>query len=635
MCDELRRGGPVSWPTFGARLACRSALGWNRADPSQQIRVMTYDDDRVRRTKGAVLEVAPIYRSALPLKFGWVLGLVCPVLGCIQPTVRSVPGDATVVARGEAVRWGLASMEYGQQFIVVCDDQKSSRFPYPGPGCSQVAGMSFDIHRDNWSSNYLNYDDPQDPANAGLLSRQGYISLQLADLAGYKALALLEAHRATGNPSYLERFRRTFLRQLLDKQLPSAALKLGATQTFQAAFQPSAQRDVTMDATGAFANSATLAAGPDGVLGTLDDVLAWHWNGSAPFQFAALAEALAMYAQTASDPEVLNAVTHAGQFLLRLERRAPTGDGEGNWAYAVAPADGPPNRMTTSLVALALLRLAAVRSLPGAPEFHAAVQRATAWLRQQPALELDPVSAGAEIQVLLASGEAAAATATADALLARMTTPASLSWGDHRYAGDPHAVGGIASPWESGSFQSTWFATYNVAGLLTIGRATGTGRYLTAADLLIRWLGDKLARSQREAEIVHVQDLRGGVTRIDGGTWWGLYPELYEPNVGSYEDASHVVHETLPSLILGWVHTSSIDLAKRPPSWLEQQGKLDFERLLYDRVRADPYYAHISQPYPWQGFRPLPRNLGDVSPAINPLLADDAALALLDYAILR
>jgi hypothetical protein len=63
--------------------------------------------------------------------------------------------------------------------------------------------------------------------------------------------------------------------------------------------------------------------------------------------------------------------------------------------------------------------------------------------------------------------------------------------------------------------------------------------------------------------------------------------------------------------------------------------KLDFERLLYERVRAEPYYAHISSFYPWQGFRPLPRNLGDVSPAINPLLADDAALALLDYALLR
>ncbi|HEX7996688.1 MAG TPA: hypothetical protein VF506_22450, partial [Streptosporangiaceae bacterium] len=511
-----------------------------------------------------------------------MLVLVSPALGCVQPTVRPAPSDTAMVSRDEAVRMGLASMEYGQQFVVVCDHHGPSRFPYLGPGCSQVAGMSFGVHSDNWSSNYLNYDDPQDPANAGLLTRQGYISLQLADLAGYKALALLQAHRVTGNPSYLERFRSVFLRQILDKQLPSAALKLGAMQTFQAAFQPSLQRDVMMDATGAFANSATLSSGPDGVLGTSDDTLTWRWNGSAAFQFAALAEALAMYAQSERDAEVMNAVDRAGQFLRRLERQTSAGVEEGTWAYAIAPRGGAPNRMTTALVALALLRLSMLRSLPGAPEFHAAVRRAAAWLRRQPAPELDPVSSGAEIQVLLASGEATAAAATADALLARMTTPVSSSWGDHRYAGDPHAVGGISSPWGSGSFQATWFATYNVAGLLAIGRATRTERYITAADLLIRWLGDKLARTQRDAEVVYVQDLRGGVTRIDGGTWWGLYPEMYEPNAGSYEDTSHVVHETLPNLILQWVNASSIDLAVRPASWLEQQSQLDFERLLYD-----------------------------------------------------
>jgi hypothetical protein len=104
----------------------------------------------------------------------WVLlALVAPALACVQPALRPVPAGATAVSRDKAVRMGLASMEYGQQFVVVCEKQEPSRFPYPGPGCSQIAGMSADIHRDNWSSNYLNYDDPQDPSNAGLLTRQG------------------------------------------------------------------------------------------------------------------------------------------------------------------------------------------------------------------------------------------------------------------------------------------------------------------------------------------------------------------------------------------------------------------------------------------------------------------------------
>jgi hypothetical protein len=159
----------------------------------------------------------------------------------------------------------------------------------------------------------------------------------------------------------------------------------------------------------------------------------------------------------------------------------------------------------------------------------------------------------------------------------------------------------------------------------------------------VHWLGDKLEHGQRHAEIIEVQDLRGGVSRIAGGTWWGLYPEMYEPNTGRYEDASHVLHDTVPHLILEWVSARDVDLAQRPESWFEQRRQIDFERLLYDRVRADPYYAHISLLYPWHGPRQeswqgpgaMPRNLGDISPAVNPLLADDAALALLDYALLR
>ncbi|MFP2924811.1 hypothetical protein ACLESO_06260 [Pyxidicoccus sp. 3LG] len=133
---------------------------------------------------------------------------------------------------------------------------------------------------------------------------------------------------------------------------------------------------------------------------------------------------------------------------------------------------------------------------------------------------------------------------------------------------------------------------------------------------------------------MHVQDLRGGLVRIHGGSWWGLVPETYEPNTGTYVDWSGAELRTVPGLVLDWVAAPEVNLAQRPTSWLEGQRGLDFERLLHDGVRADPYYAHISQVYPWNGWTLVPRNLGEVSPSINPLLADDAALALLDYVLL-
>ncbi|MCY1023871.1 hypothetical protein [Pyxidicoccus sp. MSG2] len=563
---------------------------------------------------------------------GWAVAVLLTAVPAAARAPDAVSGAARPASVVRAL--GLTAMQYGQQFVVTCEDDDPSPFFYPGPGCARVEGMSFDIHRDNWSSNYLNYDDPQDPSNAGLLTRQGYISLQLADPTAYKALALLKAYQATGRTAFLQRFRHAFLRQILDKQLPSTALGLGAVQTFQASYFPDPQQDVTLDATGAFANSATLAGGVDGVLGTADDVLTWMWNGHAGFNFAALAEVLATYAQLTGDTQVLPAVERAGRFLLRLERRTPTGEPEGSWAYGVAPANGFPNRMTTGIIGVTLLKLSTLPSLPGAADFRAGALRAATWLRQQPAAGVDPVSTGAELRLLLAAGEQTAAVAAADALLARMTTPAWFPWGDPRFEDDLHALGGIASPWGTGSLQSPWFATYNVAGLLELGRATGSARYTLAATLLVGWLADKMAVARRDEDVVHVQDLRGGLVRIHGGSWWGLVPETYEPNTGTYVDWSGAELRTVPGLVLDWVAAPEVDLSQRSTSWMEARLGLDFERLLHDRVRGDAYYAHISQVYPWNGWTFVPRNLGEVSPSINPLLADDAALALLDYVVL-
>ncbi len=567
------------------------------------------------------------------LRAGWMAVLL---LMAGQATAREYGRDSYTAARcrSDVVDLGLAAMEYGQQFIVTCEEEADrSRFFYPGPGCARVEGMSFDIHRDNWSSNYLNYDDPKDPSNAGLLTRQGYISLQLADPTAYKALALLKGYHVTGKAVFLQRFRHAFLRQILDKQLPSKALGLSATQTFQTSFFPTPGQDVTLDATGAFANSATLDGGEDGVLGTADDVLTWRWNGHAVFNSAALVEALATYVELTGDTHILPAIERAGRFLLRLERRTTTGQPEGSWAYGIAPANGYPNRMTTGIIGLTLLKLSGLKSLPGASDFRAGALRAAAWLRQQPPAWVDPVSTGAELQLLLSAGEQTAAIDAANALLARMTTPENHPWGDHRFGEDPHAVGGIASQWGSGSLQSPWFATYNVAGLLVLGRASGDFRYTAAATLLVSWLADKMTVARRDEDAVWVQDLRGGLVRIRGGSWWGLIPEMYEPSTGTYVDWSGTQQRTVPGLVLEWVAGPEVD--QRPSSWLETKSHQDFEQLLHNRVRADPYYAHISQVYPWNSWTLVPRNLGEVSPAINPLLADDAALALLDYVLLN
>lgn len=532
------------------------------------------------------------------------------VAGCGAPPpaacVAHPPDRAAVLSLAQA------AVAYGQQFVVACSGDAA--LAAPTPSCAALSAMSPGLHRDNWAANYLDYDDPLDPSTSGLLTQQRYVTLMLADPSAYKGQALLSAYALDGDSAHLTRFTTAFLGPWLGKQLPSRALGLGATQRFQAHTAPDDALDVTLDATGAFVQAATLDAGADGVLGSGDDVLRWRFAGHSPLHTAVLASALAQYARLFGDTAVDAPLDAAGSFLLRVQRS------DGAWAYALAPADGPPDFLTTALCGTALDALAHA-PVAHASDFAAAAARATAWLGQSPA---DSVGAGAAIALLLDAGDGAAAVRVADAFLGRMTTSSACGFGDHRFAADAHALGGIAS--DGITLQSPWAAVYGVPALLQLAAAVGDPRYRDAADLLVAWLVDKLDRARAFADPVRVQDLRGGLAAVSGGGWWGLAPEGYEPDVAD---------DTLAHRVLDWVAAPSPALDLRPTSWLEQHAAVDFERILYERVRADPYFAHVSFDDPWSGGAALPGDLGAVSPGVNPLPTDDAALALLGWLQLR
>ena len=519
---------------------------------------------------------------------------------------------ATPPNRAEVLALAQSAVAYGQQFVVACSGEGA--FAAPTPSCAPLSAMTPGLHRDNWAANYLNYDDPLDPSTAGLLTEQRYVTLMLADPSAYKARTLLSLYAVDGDPGRLTRFRAAFLGPWLDKQLPSVTLGLAATQRFQARALPDDTLDVTLDGSGAFAQAATLDAGANGVLGDSDDVVRWRFDGHSPLHTAVLAEALAAYLRISGDTTVGAPLDAAGSFLLRVQRS------DGAWAYALAPAAGPPDSLTTAICGMALAALGGV-ALPHASDFAAAAARATVWLGQA---GCDSVGSGAAIALLLDAGDRASAERLADALLGRMTTPAACAFGDHRFARDAHALGGLAS--DGISLQSPWAGVYNVPALLQLAQAVGQPRYRDAADLMVSWLVDKLGHGQANADPARVQNLRGGLAAIAGGSWWGLAPEGYEPNV---------TDDTRAHRVLDWVAAPSPNLDLRPNSWLETQAGVDFERILYQRVRADPYFAHVSFDDPWSGGSAAPSDLGQVSPGINPLPTDDAALALLGWLQLR
>jgi hypothetical protein len=492
-----------------------------------------------------------------------------------------------------------AAMRYGQQLVVTCAPG-DSRLWFPAPLCEKIAGMTVGLGRDTWSANYLNFDDPADPANRDALGPQRYVSLTLADASAYQARALIAAGGYDG-------FRRQWLAALLQKQLPSPSLGLGVMQTLRAGFVADAARDVTLDASGAFAHSATLDAGPDRQLGTADDLLTWRWNGHAPFHTAAVAETLAAWLDATSDGSVREPLERASDFLMRQQRS------DGSWAYGFAP-DRTADELSTAVIARLLGRLARA-SLANAASLDAAARRATGWLAARPAASFDAVGAGAAIQALLDEGDAARATALGEGLLARLVAPVACGFGSDALADDRHAVGGV--PGADGS-QSPWVATYGVPGLRALCQASGDPRFCSGADLMVAWTLDKLAAAQAVPQVVQLPDLLGGVIEITGGTWWGLMPEAYFPRADQIE---------------AWLADPALDLGQRPRSWLETTTGVDLERLLARRANTDPYWAHITQPYPWQGgpWRP-PSGLGELAPAVNGITSADAALALFGYA---
>ena len=80
-------------------------------------------------------------------------------------------------------------------------------------------------------------------------------------------------------------------------------------------------------------------------------------------------------------------------------------------------------------------------------------------------------------------------------------------------------------------------------------------------------------------------------------------PEGYEPDSTG---------DTLPHRVLAFLAAVTTGLDQRPPSWLETQLGADFERLLAERTRANPDFAHVSFDDPWEGGDngALPGNLG-------------------------
>ncbi|MDB4966046.1 MAG: hypothetical protein JWN44_1735 [Myxococcales bacterium] len=515
------------------------------------------------------------------------LSSVLALVACDAP-----PTCLSTVTTTDAAMWGRRANEWVAQFVVSCDGRRGLRLD--GPGCVAATGLMPGLHRDAWVANYLNYDDPADPANRGALERQRYASLVLADQAAYPFEALVAAG-ALGDVAALDRARTFYLPSFVAHQLPSAAFGLPSTQRFDG---------TPLDAAGAFAQSLAIDAGADGLLGTADDVATFRWTGHSTLHTAVIGAAVADYVARTGDHSPADALAAALRFVMSRQRP------DGAWAYALADVAAPDDALTTAVAAQFLGRAAraGIADATSAP----AQSAAALWLRDHLA-GASTTAVAAAVGVALDQGDLGTARALGDRLLAAQVGRCT----------DRHATGGLLD----GTFESSWSPVYAVPSLLRLAAESGDLRYRDAADRLIAWIVDKLQMADSSGDRAFVQDLAGAAAAVEGGSWWGLMPEVYETDRSGDTRAGRIVR---------WVTAGQSD-GQRPSSWLEQETGADLERTLIDHVRHDAYWASISYSYGWDGSGDvaLPVDLGHVTAGINPLATADAAVALLAYALLR
>ncbi len=185
------------------------------------------------------------------------------------------------------------------------------------------------------------------------------------------------------------------------------------------------------------------------------------------------------------------------------------------------------------------------------------------------------------------------AFAYANWLLGMQVTPESYEWGDHRYSGDPYAVGGLFSgfavgdPWNVPAnrldvFQPVWAAAYGIPGFLKLFELSRDSRYLNAAELAGNWLLGLRRDINGEVPLFTI----AGDFRYKDGGFWGLYPQRYMPD-DSAIGSIRLFHEK------GLLNLDSV--TKKKLSWYEESFGVNLNLEIWREAdRGEKYMKAIS-----------------------------------------
>jgi hypothetical protein len=148
--------------------------------------------------------------------------------------------------------------------------------------------------------------------------------------------------------------------------------------------------------------------------------------------------------------------------------------------------------------------------------------------------------------------------------------------------------------------ESLWSAADAIPALLMLSQLTGDGKYYNSALLAANWL-----TQMRYPDRTPVPLQALAIIKYPISSWWGLYPQFYQPDMREVENAGIVsfVQE-------GMKNTSSI--RDQQTTWFEKTFGIDFNLIDYEMASRGPTFMKMAwSRWPNLGFEP--RYGGDIA----------------------
>ena len=447
--------------------------------------------------------------------------------------------------------------------------------------------------------------------------------------AGLGASAALDAYLQTGDPRYLNVFN-VYYDYFQNAQIPS-----GRSSTPALTLSTIHGHNTTLDNAGYWAEQADVSAGPDGRYGTQDDSANLHAAFPSPEHGNLIAAALISYYRWAHDKSALQLLNRYGNWLVKLQIK--TGNYSGAfpvtqyyWNFGWKPRMYETTESAWILAELCLLtaNVTYLNSAVAAGEYMLSRQFTGQEWANTPVYGALPYEWNGTRYTTSVSTNHAGFTLLAWTQLYRLTsdkrylsaaetyakwlmsfqvTSADTAWGNHTYANDPMAVGGYYYGYDTEKHRfgsdvalSLWSAAYSIHGLLFLAETTGDEKYTRSALLAADWL---TRMRYPDTTLIPLQAL--AITKYVSSSWWGLYPQFYQPDMGEVQKAG------IPSFVKeGQTNPQVILNVNR--TWFERTYSVDFNLIDYQMASRGPKFMKMVWSW-WPNLGFEPRYGGDIA----------------------